>query len=73
MEPSKRLTLEELYEEHYNRFSPYFELKVCGIGTIDSSNQFNQNDEMAYFPLEKKASDFSEAKTVKYSHSIRNN
>jgi serine/threonine protein kinase len=71
-DPGRRPTLEEVYEEHSSKFSPYFELKVYGIRANDS-NQSNRNDEAVSLSIQKKGSDFSDAKTVKYNHSARKN
>jgi hypothetical protein len=68
-DPNKRPTISEIYDEYFNRFSPDFELRVCGVRVADSI-QSNHDDFLDLENLKKK-SDISDEKTVKLRHSVR--
>lgn len=82
-DPKKRPTLNEIYEEYFSKFSPDFELRVCGVRVADSVQSRHDNADNNYQPAEnddflelmnmKKGSELSDEKTVKFRPSVRRN
>jgi len=68
-DPNKRPTISEIYDEYFNRFSPDFELRVCGVRVADSIQ--SHHDDFLDLENLKKKSDISDEKTVKLRHSVR--